>query len=44
MAGLDAEHDNLRGALAWAAEAGEIEGEVRMATALRQLLDAPRRA
>jgi len=33
---LDAEHDNLRGALAWAAGAGEIEGEVRLAVALRQ--------
>jgi len=36
LAQLDAEHDNLRGALAWAVEAGEIEGEVRMAVALRQ--------
>jgi tetratricopeptide (TPR) repeat protein len=36
LAGLDAEHDNLRGAIAWAAASGEIEGEVRMAAALRQ--------
>jgi predicted ATPase/DNA-binding SARP family transcriptional activator len=36
MASLDAEHDNLRGALAWAAAAGEIEIEVRLAAALRQ--------
>jgi predicted ATPase/DNA-binding SARP family transcriptional activator len=36
LAELDAEHDNLRAALAWAATAGEIEGEVRMAVALRQ--------
>jgi tetratricopeptide (TPR) repeat protein len=36
LAELDAEHDNLRGAIAWAAAAGEIEGEVRMAVALRQ--------
>jgi predicted ATPase/DNA-binding SARP family transcriptional activator len=36
LAQLDAEHDNLRGAIAWAAGAGEIEGEVRMAVALRQ--------
>jgi predicted ATPase len=36
LAELDAEHDNLRGAIAWAAAAGEIEGEVRMVVALRQ--------
>ena len=36
LAELDAEHDNLRGAIAWAATTGEIEGEVRMAVALRQ--------
>jgi predicted ATPase/DNA-binding SARP family transcriptional activator len=36
LAQLDADHDNLRGAIAWAAAAGEIEGEVRMAVALRQ--------
>jgi predicted ATPase/DNA-binding SARP family transcriptional activator len=36
MARLDAEHDNLRGALAWAAAVGEIEIEVRLAAALRQ--------
>jgi predicted ATPase len=35
LARLDAEHDNLRAAIAWAAGAGEIEGEVRMAVALR---------
>jgi predicted ATPase len=36
LAELDAEHDNLRAAIAWAAAAGEIEGEVRMVVALRQ--------
>jgi predicted ATPase len=36
MARLDAEHDNFRGALAWAAAAGEAEIEVRLAAALRQ--------
>lgn len=36
MARLDAEADNVRGALAWAAEAGEIELEVRLAVAMRQ--------
>jgi predicted ATPase/DNA-binding SARP family transcriptional activator len=35
MARLDAEADNFRGALAWAADAGEIEIEVRLAAALR---------
>ena len=34
MARLDAEHDNLRGVLAWAASAGELETEARLATAL----------
>jgi tetratricopeptide (TPR) repeat protein len=34
MAQLDAEHDNLRGALAWAADAGELDMEIRIATAL----------
>jgi predicted ATPase/DNA-binding SARP family transcriptional activator len=34
MAQLDAEHDNLRGALAWAADAGDLDIEVRIATAL----------
>ena len=33
---LDAEHDNLRAAIDWAAAAGDVEAEVRMATALRQ--------
>jgi predicted ATPase/DNA-binding SARP family transcriptional activator len=32
---LDEEHDNLRGALGWAAAAGEIELEVRLAVAAR---------
>jgi predicted ATPase/DNA-binding SARP family transcriptional activator len=32
--GLDREHDNLRGALDWAAEAGEVELEVRLTSAL----------
>ena len=32
---LDQEHDNLRAALAWAADAGEIELEVRLAVAAR---------
>ena len=32
---LDEEHDNLHAALAWAAEAGEIELEVRLAVAAR---------
>jgi predicted ATPase/DNA-binding SARP family transcriptional activator len=32
---LDQEHDNLRAALAWAASAGEIELEVRLAVAAR---------
>jgi tetratricopeptide (TPR) repeat protein len=36
LAELDAEHDNLRGAIAWAAAAGEVECEVRIAAALRQ--------
>ena len=34
FSGLDREHDNLRGALDWAAEAGEVELEVRLASAL----------
>jgi predicted ATPase/DNA-binding SARP family transcriptional activator len=36
LARLDADHDNLRGAIAWAAESGDVEAEVRMAVSLRQ--------
>lgn len=36
LAEMDAEHDNLRGALDWAADAGRIEVEVRLAAATRQ--------
>jgi len=34
FSGLDREHDNLRGALDWAADAGEVDLEVRLASAL----------
>lgn len=36
LARLDAEHDNFRAALAWAAAEGQIDIEVRLAAALRQ--------
>jgi predicted ATPase len=35
-ASLDLEHENLRAALRWAGEHGDVELEVRLATALRQ--------